>query len=71
MPLDLSFSWDTPKKDPDKMTVGELFGDCVECHSALHHDGSCRMCGQEPPTVQRIEARRKYLKEHPEEEEES
>ena len=55
-----------PERDPDKMTVGELFSPCVECRSTLNTDGSCGVCGQDAPTVQRIRDRRQWLKDHPE-----
>jgi hypothetical protein len=60
----------SPNRDPDTMTVGELFSPCPECNSDLSVDGGCRFCGGDPPTAQRIAARRAWLKAHPNEERE-
>lgn len=53
------------RKDPDKMTIAELFPRCPECDASTRK-GSCAVCCWEPMDWA-VTARRQYLKEHPEE----
>lgn len=58
---------DERPKSSDEMTVAELFDN--ECpNSDLDHslraNGECIVCGW-APTVQQVEQRRKWMKEHP------
>ena len=65
--LDFSFLFKEPEKDPDKMTVGELFGDCPQECGRLKSNGECPVCGWAPMAGD-AEARRTWMKSHPQEE---